>query len=171
MGWVNFFFSFVKMNFLPSCMRFLDSKWKVAKKVIQVDFLLFSKLFEVINKKCLFCIQCFGFIDSHGSFCFPKLIFQRNSNHLKTFKEIHSRFLGQSSHFLLKIYKSILSKLHIYSRWFLGLSWVGRRCHFSLIIIFFSSLYVPLLSFPFNASKNTHTRTQSEGRREAKFSV
>ena len=62
--------------------------------------------------------QCFGFIDSHGSFCFPKLIFQRNSNHLKTFKEIHSRFLGQSSHFLLKIYKSILSKLHSFSFWF-----------------------------------------------------
>ena len=58
--------------------------------------------------------QCFGIIDSHGSFCFPKIIFQRNSDHLKTFKEIHSRFLGQKSHFLLKICNSVLSKLHYF---------------------------------------------------------
>ena len=108
------FFLFVKMNFLPSAIRLLDSKWKVAKKVIQVYFLLFSKLFEVINKKMSILYQCFGIIDSHGSFCFPKIIFQRNSDHLKTFKEIHSRFLGQKSHFLLKICNSVLSKLHYF---------------------------------------------------------
>ena len=93
-------------------MRLLDSKWKVAKKVIQVDFLLFSKLFEVINKKMSILYQCFGFIDSHGSFCFPKIIFQRNLDHLKSFKEIHSRFLGPRSHFLLKICNLVLSKLY-----------------------------------------------------------
>ena len=93
-------------------MRLLDSKWKVAKKVIQVAFLLFSKPFEVIDKKMSILYQCFGFIDSHGSFCFPKIIFQRNLDHLKNFKEIHSRFLGQRSHFLLKICNLVLSKLH-----------------------------------------------------------
>ena len=93
-------------------MRLLDFKWKVAKKVIQVDFLLFSKPFEVINKKMSILYQCFGFIDSHGSFCFPKIIFQRNLDHLKSFKEIHSRFLGPRSHFLLKICNLVLSKLY-----------------------------------------------------------
>ena len=40
-----------------------------------------------------------------------------------------------------------------------------------LLLLFFSSLYVPLFSFPFTASKNTRTRTRSEVRREANFSV
>ena len=93
-------------------MRLLDFKWKVAKKVIQVAFLLFSKPFEVIDKKMSILYQCFGFIDSHGSFCFPKIIFQRNLDHLKTFKKIHSRFLGQRSHFLFKICNLVLSKLY-----------------------------------------------------------
>ena len=61
--------------------------------------------------------QCFGFIDSHGSFCFPKIIFQRNLDHLKSFKEIHSRFLGPRSHFLLKICNLVYPSCTLFS-WF-----------------------------------------------------
>ena len=54
-------------------------------------------------------------------------------------------------------------RLHIYSRWFLGLSWVGRRCHFSLIIIIFflslcPSVFVSVHCFQKHSYQNTKRR-------------
>ena len=84
-----------KNEFSPSWMRLLNSKWKVAKRGIQVDF-FFSNFFKLEIKNAYFVSSVLDLLIPLVLFVPLKNYFQNNLNHLKKLiKEKSILGLGQ----------------------------------------------------------------------------